>query len=223
MDHDARVRQREALALGAGGQQESTHRCGQARAQGRDVRLDEVHRVEDRQARRDRTARRVDVERDVLVRILAFQEQQLGHDEVGHLVVDRTDQEDHALFQQARVDVVGALAAAALLDHHRHEAEGLGIQCRITIHTCHYPLRKVKGASGASPPALAPAASPGPLVAQLYNGEPWAMRTVANAARRPVGSQQGSEPLQGAQAWAALPISSSKPMSLVVTLALPST
>ena len=61
-----------------------------------------------------RAARRVDVERDVLVGVLALQEQQLRDDQVGGLVVDRADQEDHALAQQARVDVVGALAAARL-------------------------------------------------------------------------------------------------------------
>ena len=57
---------------------------------------------------------RVDVERDVLVGVLAFEEQQLRDDQVRGLVVDRADQEDHALAQQPRVDVVGALAAARL-------------------------------------------------------------------------------------------------------------
>jgi hypothetical protein len=122
-----------------GGEQESAHRGGQARAQGRDVRLDEVHRVEDREAGRYRTTRRVNVERDVLVGILALQEQHLGDDQVGHLVVDRTDEENHALLEQARVNIVRALAAAALLNYHRHEAECLGVQCRIVVHTCLVP------------------------------------------------------------------------------------
>jgi len=44
--------------------------------------------------------------------------QQLRHDEVGHLVVDRLAEEDHALVEQARVDVEGALAVGdAAHDH----------------------------------------------------------------------------------------------------------
>jgi hypothetical protein len=90
------------------------------------MRLDELHGVVDGHAGGDRTARGVDVEVDVLVRVLGFQEQELGHHQVGHLVLDRADQEDHAFLEQARVDVVGALATGGLLDHHGDKAEALG-------------------------------------------------------------------------------------------------
>ena len=50
----------------------------------------------------------------------------MRHHQVGGLVVHLAHQEDHALIQQARVDVVRALAAAGLLDDHGDEAEGLG-------------------------------------------------------------------------------------------------
>eukprot|EP01022_Parablepharisma_sp_SALTPOND_P014695 TRINITY_DN2018_c0_g1_i2.p1 TRINITY_DN2018_c0_g1~~TRINITY_DN2018_c0_g1_i2.p1 ORF type:complete len:1935 (-),score=514.39 TRINITY_DN2018_c0_g1_i2:42295-48099(-) len=144
VNHDARVRQREALALGAGGQQESPHGRGQARAQGRHLRLDELHGVEDRHAGRNRTARRIDVQGNVLVRIFAFQEQQLGDDQVGHRIIDRSNQENDAFLQQARIDIVGALAATTLLDHHRHHAEHLGVQCRLLDQTCHVCILKRK-------------------------------------------------------------------------------
>src|SRR5690349_8148176 len=55
---------------------------------------------------------------NVLVRVLGLEEQQLGHDQVGHVVLDRPDDEDHALLEQARVDVERALATRSLLDHH---------------------------------------------------------------------------------------------------------
>ncbi len=61
------------------------------------VGLDELHGVVDGHARRDGTARRVDVEEDVLVRIFRFEEQQLRHHQVGRHVIDRPDQEDHPL------------------------------------------------------------------------------------------------------------------------------
>ena len=96
----------------------------------RDVRLDELHRVEDRQAGADRAARRVDVEVDVLVRVLALQEQHLRDDQVGGLVVDRADQEDQPLAQQPAVDVVGALAAARRLDDDGHHAQTLWFPAR---------------------------------------------------------------------------------------------
>ncbi|MPM32284.1 hypothetical protein SDC9_78846 [bioreactor metagenome] len=129
VDHDLGVGQRKTLALGTSGQQEGTHAGGKAAAQRGHVRLDELHGVVDGHAGRHAAAGRVNVERDVLVGILALQEQQLRHDEVGGLVVDLTHQEDHALFQQARVDVVGPLAAARLFDDHGDHAQGLCFQC----------------------------------------------------------------------------------------------
>jgi len=76
-----------------------------------------------RESRGDRAARRVDVEVDVLVRVLGLEEQHLRDDQVGGRVVDRPDDEDDAFLEQARVDVVRAFAASALLDHHRDEAQ----------------------------------------------------------------------------------------------------
>ena len=59
---------------------------------------------------------RVDVEVDRLLGVLGLEEQQLGHDQVGDLVVDRRAQEDDPLAEQPRVDVVGTLAAGRGLD-----------------------------------------------------------------------------------------------------------
>ena len=87
------------------------------------MRPDEAHGVVDREACRDRAAGRVDVEVDVVVRIVGLEEEQLRDDDVGHVVVDLTPQEDHAVAQQPRIDVEEALATLVLLDHlgnHRH-------------------------------------------------------------------------------------------------------
>ena len=53
--------------------------------------------------------------------IAHLQEQQLRDDEVGDHVVHGRAQEDDAVHQQPRVNVIAALAAAGLLDHHRHQ------------------------------------------------------------------------------------------------------
>jgi len=53
-------------------------------------------------------------------------EQQLRHHQVGGQLVDRADDEYDPVPQQSRVDVVGALAPTALLDHDGHHAQSTG-------------------------------------------------------------------------------------------------
>ena len=121
MDQDLGVRKRHALALRAARQEQGAHAHRDAHADRLDVGLHELHRVVDREAGIDRAARRVDVDRDVLVGILGLEVQELSHDEIGDLVVDGRAEEDDALVQQARVDVERPLAARRLLDHHRNQ------------------------------------------------------------------------------------------------------
>lgn len=128
VDHHAGIRQAEALALFTGGQQEGAHGGGLADAGGGDAGLHELHGVVDGHAGGNRAPRRIDVDVDVLVRVFRLQEEELGDHEVGHLVFDGADDEDQALFEQARVDVEGTFATGGLLDNHGHEAEILGRQ-----------------------------------------------------------------------------------------------
>src|SRR6185312_11592037 len=72
----------------------------------------------------DASARRVDVHRDVLLRVLTLEVQQLRDDEVCDLVVDRGAEEDDALVEQSRVDVELALSARRPLDDHRDQGHG---------------------------------------------------------------------------------------------------
>ena len=82
-----------------------------------DTRADVLHDVVDRHAGVGHAPGRVDVELDVLLGVLGLEEEHLGDDQVGHLVVDLLAQEDDALAQQLRVDVEGPVAPVALLDH----------------------------------------------------------------------------------------------------------
>ncbi len=111
--HDAGVRQGVALAGGAGGEQELAHRGGETEAHRGDVAADELHRVVDRHAGGDRTTGAVDVEPDVLARVLALQVQQLRADLVGDVVVDVGAQHDHPVLEQA-VEDGGAWIEATL-------------------------------------------------------------------------------------------------------------
>ena len=59
--------------------------------------------------------------------------QQLGNDQVGADGVDLLAQEDDAVVEQARIDIVAALAARRLLDNVWHEAESNLAIIRISI------------------------------------------------------------------------------------------
>src|SRR5690606_21194927 len=74
----------------------------------------------------------VDVHRDVLA-VLALEEQQLGDDQRGHLVLDFTGHEHDPLAQQAAENVEAALAAAGAFDHHGHERPGDRIGMELTL------------------------------------------------------------------------------------------
>ena len=129
--------QRHALALRPAAEQQRAHRHRDADADRRHVRLDELHRVVDRQARVHRAAGRVDVERDVLVGILGLEVQQLRHDEVRDLVVDRRAEEDDPLAQETGVDVERALSARGLFDDHWDEwAHGPRFVSRSAPESC---------------------------------------------------------------------------------------
>ena len=94
MNHDLRVGQRHPLALGPCGQKESTHAGSHADADGGDIALDVLHGVINGHSRRDRTAWAVDIELDILIRVLRLQIQQLGHHKAGCGIVDLLGQED---------------------------------------------------------------------------------------------------------------------------------
>jgi hypothetical protein len=121
VDQDLGVGQGDALARGAAGQQDRAHRGGHAGADRRDVGLDQLHGVVDRQSGRHAAARAVDVHVDIFIGVFALQEQQLGDHEVGQVVVDRAADEDDPLLEQPRIDVEGPLAARALFDDHGNE------------------------------------------------------------------------------------------------------
>ena len=143
MDHDPRVRQGEAAALFAGGQQKRAHRGRLPDAHRRHFGADELHRVVDRKARRHHAARRIDVEGDLLLRVFRLEKQQLGDHQRRRHVLDRPDHEDDALAQEARENVERAFAARRLLDHDRHEIVGVIVD-RIA-HWLGFPQNRPSG------------------------------------------------------------------------------
>ena len=125
VDQDLGVRQGETLALGAACQQESAHRGSHAHADSGDIALDIVHGIVDCHTVRDGAAGAVDVEVNVLLRVLAFQIQQLGNDHTGRGGVDILAQHDNTVIEQSRKNIVAALTASSLFDNIGYKAHGV--------------------------------------------------------------------------------------------------
>ena len=61
------------------------------------------------------------IEMNVALAVLVAQEQHLGDDQVGHGVVDSAAEENDAVLQEPRVDVVRPLAPTGLLNDDGHQ------------------------------------------------------------------------------------------------------
>ena len=144
MQQDAGVGQRIAHALLTRRKQKRAHGRGLTDAKGGDGRPDELHRVVDRHAGGDDAPRRVDVHGDLFLRAIRLQKEQLRRDQRGDLVFDRARDKDDALLQQARIDVIGPLAAVGLLDHHGHQ--------RVQVDLAKSFIAVPKGQMGRKPP-----------------------------------------------------------------------
>lgn len=63
----------------------------------------------------------VEIHMDRLGRILGLEEEKLGDDDVGGVVVDRAVDADDTLLEQPREDVVSSLSSRRVLNHHRNQ------------------------------------------------------------------------------------------------------
>ena len=116
VNHHVGIRQAKAFALGAGSEKHGTHRGTNADAIGVHVASHELHRVVDRKTCGDRASGGVDVNVDVLFRVLHLQEKKLGDHGVSNEVIDACADKNDAILEQARVDIERSFAAAVGLD-----------------------------------------------------------------------------------------------------------
>jgi uncharacterized protein YndB with AHSA1/START domain len=97
-----------------------------------------LHRVVDRQAGVHLTTGGVDVQGDVLVRVLRLEVQELPDDEIRDLLVDGPPEEDDPVSEQPRVEVERALGPAVCLEHGRDQRhDRLLFAYRATIGLLH--------------------------------------------------------------------------------------
>lgn len=64
----------------------------------------------------------VEVHVDGLGGVFGFEEEELGYDDVGSVVVDGSVYADDPFLEETREYVVSSFAAGRVLDHHRYEA-----------------------------------------------------------------------------------------------------
>ena len=119
-DHDFRVREGKSFALFACREEDGAHRSRHADADGRDVRLNVIHGIDDRQPCCDVAAGTIDIKGNIFLRVFGGKEEHLRDDKVCNLIVNRAAEEDNALLEEARVNIICPLAHRALLDNHRN-------------------------------------------------------------------------------------------------------
>mmetsp|Transcript_5165 Transcript_5165/g.8140 ORF Transcript_5165/g.8140 Transcript_5165/m.8140 type:complete len:253 (+) Transcript_5165:312-1070(+) len=122
MDHDAGVGKGASLAGCAGTEEEGTHGRGHAEAYGANVAGNILHGIVNGHTGRDGSARGVDVEGDVLGRVLVGEVEELGDEDVGDLVVDSLSEEDDAVLEEAGDDIL--LGGTVVNDGHADGATG---------------------------------------------------------------------------------------------------
>ena len=78
--------------------------------------------VKDSEAVIDGSTGGIDVKEDILIWVLSFEEQELGHHTVRGFSRDRFTQKNDPFAQQPRIDIKGPFATPRLFNHNRDHA-----------------------------------------------------------------------------------------------------
>ena len=111
MHHYAAIRQCVTLTPCSSGEKKRSHTGGLSDAVGDDLTLKEVHGVVNGHTVGHAATWRVDVEADVLFRVLHLEEEHLRDDRIGDKIVDRCADEYNTVAKKAAVNIPGALGA----------------------------------------------------------------------------------------------------------------
>ena len=139
VNHDPGVGQAVAFSFCSGSEQDSSHAGGLSDAVGVHLTADVLHRVVNGQACGDVTAWGVNIDADVFFGVLHLQEEELGDDRVSHAVINRRADEYNPIFEEAGVDIVGALSTPRLFNDARDKVVGF----RVHAHVWNLPANGV--------------------------------------------------------------------------------
>ena len=68
----------------------------------------------------DDASRAVDIEVNVFRRIFSFQEKELGNDDVCHMILDFTIEENDSVFQKTGINIIGTFSLCGLFHYDRY-------------------------------------------------------------------------------------------------------
>ena len=115
MDHNFRVRKSHSLSLRSSGQEEGSHAGGKSYTNGRNIALDVLHGIVDGHACSHGTTGAVNIEMDILGRILRLQEQKLCDNQICGIIRNLLAQKNNPVLQQPGINIIAALAPSCLL------------------------------------------------------------------------------------------------------------
>ena len=120
VNHNHRVRERKTLTLCTRCKKNGAHRRCHTNADSRNIRLDKVHGIKDAQTCINVSTRRVNVERNILVWVLALKVQKLCNNKICRITSYRFSQENNTIIEQSGVDVIATLTTRSLLNNIRN-------------------------------------------------------------------------------------------------------
>ncbi len=116
VNHDIRVRQSVALSLGAGCKQNGSHARRDTHTVGGNIAGHKLHRIVNRETGGNRATGGIDVKVDITLGILHLQKQQLRNDAVCYEIIDRSADENDAIFEQSAINVIPSFLVAVPFD-----------------------------------------------------------------------------------------------------------
>ena len=145
VNQDAGIGQGKALFGRAPDEENRGDGGGLADAGGDHVGLNELHGVVNSKAGGDGAARGIDVELNVFLRIFGLKEEHLRGGQIGDVIVNGRANKDDVFLEQARINVVGALAAAGLLHDHGNQSGGVILRFVEVFHVKEFACKAEVG------------------------------------------------------------------------------
>ena len=137
VNHDTRVRQCRTLAFFTGNQQYSCHRSRHTCTNRSHITRDKLHRIVNAQSGVHTSARRVDINRNILARINRVQIQQLCLKRISSIIVHLCTEENNAVHHQAGEYVELSYIQLSFFQNIRIQIPGLRFNHIIQHHAIH--------------------------------------------------------------------------------------
>src|SRR3989344_6978065 len=113
MNHDFSIGKSKSFPLSPGRKKPGAARGSHANADSGNIRLNVIHGINHGQSGRSRSTWRIDVKRDIFLRILKLEKKKLGNDNISNIVIDRSAEKHDSLTQKSRVNIIRSFSKLA--------------------------------------------------------------------------------------------------------------